>query len=65
LYEGPVQERGEWHEKLAYIQSYLEQSKDSDSHSVTTELSDSGMMESHGAPSEIGIEETSGKILLM
>lgn len=65
FYEGPVQERGEWQEKLAYIQSYLEQSKDSDSHSNTTETSDSGMTESHGATSEIGVEETSGKILLM
>lgn len=65
LYEGPVDEREEWQEKLAYIQSYLEQSKDSDSYSVTTETSDSGMAESRVAPSELGMEETSGKILLI
>ena len=57
--------REEWQEKLAYIQSYLEQSKDSDSYSVTTETSDSGMAESRVAPSELGMEETSGKILLI
>lgn len=61
--EGPADEREEWQEKLAYIQSYLEQSKDSDSHSVTTETSDSGMAESRVAPSEF--EETSGKMLII
>ena len=63
--EGPADEREEWQEKLAYIQSYLEQSKDGDSHSVTTETSDSGMAESRVAPSEPGMEETSGKILFI
>ena len=63
--EGPADEREEWQEKLAYIQSYLEQSKDSDSHSVTTETSDSGMAESRVAPSEFGMEETSGKMLII
>ena len=66
--EGPADEREEWQEKLAYIQSYLEQSKDSDSHSVTTETSDSGMTgmaESRVAPSEFGMEETSGKMLII
>lgn len=62
--EGPADEREQWQEKLAYIQSYLEQSKDSDSHSVTTETSDSGMAESRVAPSEFGMEETSGKMLI-
>ena len=63
--EGPADEREEWQEKLAYIQSYLEQSKDSDSHSVTTETSDSGMAESRVAPSEFGMEETSGNMLII
>ena len=63
--EGPADEREEWQEKLAYIQSYLEQSKDGDSHSVTTETSDSGMAESRVALSERGMEETSGKILFI
>ena len=55
-------QREEWQEKYAYIQSYLEQTKDSDSHSATTETSDSGMRGSQGAQSELGIGETSGKI---
>ena len=52
-------------EKSAYIQSYLEQSKDIDAQSFTTETSDSGMAESRVAPSELGMEETSGKIRLI
>lgn len=60
--EGPDVQREEWQEKYAFIQSYLEQTKDSDSHSATTETSDSGMWGSQGAQSELGIGETSGKI---
>ena len=47
-------------EKLAFVQSYLEKAEDA--RSVTTETSDSGMPGTHGAPSELGVEETSGKI---
>ena len=47
-------------EKLSYIRSYLEQTKDTDVHSVSTE-DDSGKPGSNSAPSEIGFEETSGK----
>ena len=65
MYEGPADEGEEWQEKLTYIQSYLEQSKDSDSQSVTTETSDSGMAKLRLAPSELGIEEASSKILLI
>ena len=36
--------------------------KDTDAYSITTETSDSGMPGSHGAPSEFGMEETSGKL---
>ena len=53
-------------EKYDYIQHYLEQAgeqtKDGDSHSVTTDTSDSGMLGSNSASSEVGAEETSGKI---
>ena len=53
-------------EKYDYIQNYLEQSreqtKEDDSHSVMTETSDSGMLVSNSASSEIGSEETSGKL---
>ena len=48
-------------DKFSYIQSYLEKAEDTDAHSTTTETSDSGMPGSHGAPSEFGAEETSGK----
>ena len=58
-------QREEWQEKSAYIQSYLEQTKDIDTQSFTTETSDSGMAESRVAPSELGMEETSGKIHLI
>lgn len=54
----------EWQkEKNAYIQRYLEQTRDIDSQSITTEPSDSGMPGSSGyAPSELDrIEEPSGK----
>ena len=55
-------------EKYDYIQNYLEQArdeiKDGDSHSVTTDTSDSGMLGSNGASSEVGTEDTSGKHLL-
>ena len=47
-------------EKLEFVQSYLE--KADDARSVTTETSDSGMLGTHGTPSELGMEETSGKI---
>ena len=47
-------------EKLSYITSYLEQTKDTDIHSVSTE-EDSGKPGSNSAPSEFGFEETSGK----
>ena len=67
MYEGSVLQREEWQdtEKAAYIQSYLEQqTKDTDTQSFTTETSDSGITRSHGASSEFGIEEPSGKIIL-
>lgn len=52
-------------EKYDYIQNYLEQAreetKDGDSHSVTTDTSDSGMLGSNSASSEVGTEDTSGK----
>ena len=47
-------------EKLSYIRSYLEQTKDTDVHSLSTE-EDSGKPGSNSAPSEFGFEETSGK----
>ena len=55
-------------EKYDYIQNYLDQSreetKDGDSHSVTTDTSDSGMQGSNSASSEVGTEDTSGTHLL-
>ena len=66
LFKGPVVlQKEEWQEKSAYIQTYLEQTKDIDTQSFTTETSDSGMAESRVAPSELGMEETSGKIHLI
>ena len=63
--KGPVMEREEWQEKVAYIQNYLAQTKDIDTQSFTTETSDSGISRSHAAPSELGgPEEASGKISL-
>ena len=46
-------------EKLSYITNYLEQTRDTDVHSVSTE-DDSGKAASNSAPSEFGFEETSG-----
>ena len=54
-------------EKYDYIQNYLEQSrehaKDLDAHSVMEE-SDSGKPGSSSVPSEVGTEETSGKLTI-
>ena len=47
-------------EKLSYISNYLEQTRDTDVHSLSTE-DDSGKAASNSAPSEFGFEETSGK----
>ena len=51
--------------KYDYIQNYLEQAreqtKDIDSHSVMTETSDSGLLGSNSASSEVGTEEAGGK----
>ena len=47
-------------EKLSYITNYLEQTRDTDVHSVSTE-DDSGKPGSNSAPSEFAFEETSGK----
>ena len=64
-WKGPVVQMEEWQEKVAYIQSYLAQTKDIDTQSFTTETSDSGISRSHAAPSELGgPEEASGKISL-
>ena len=46
-------------EKLSYITNYLEQTKDTDVHSLSTE-DDSGKPGSNSAPSEFGFDETSG-----
>ena len=46
-------------EKLSYIRNYLEQSRNTDVHSVSTD-DDSGKPGSSSAPSEFGFEETSG-----
>ena len=63
--KGPVVQMEEWQEKVAYIQSYLAQTKDIDTQSFTTETSDSAISRSHAAPSELGgPEEASGKISL-
>ena len=52
-------------EKYDYIQNYLDQAtertKDVDLHSLTTDTSDSGMLGSSSASSEVGTEDTSGK----
>ena len=52
-------------DKYEYIQNYLEQAteqtKDIDSHSVMTETSDSGLLGSNSASSEVGTEEAGGK----
>ena len=46
-------------EKLSYITNYLEQTKDTDVYSESTD-DDSGKPRSSSAPSEFGFEETSG-----
>ena len=46
-------------EKLSYITNYLEQTKDTDVYSVSTD-DDSGKPGSFSAPSEFGFEDTSG-----
>ena len=63
--KGPVVQMEDWQEKVAYIQTYLEQTKDIDTQSFTTETSDSGISRSYAVPSELGgPEEASGKISL-
>ena len=63
--KGPVVQMEEWQEKVAYIQSYLAQTKDIDTQSFTTETSDSGISRSRPALSELGgPEEASGEISL-
>ena len=47
-------------ERLAFVQSYLEKAEDAES--MTTETSDSGMPGTYGTPSELGMEETHGKV---
>ena len=53
-------------EKYDYIQNYLEQAreqtKDVDTHSVTTDTSDSGIPGSKTTSSEVGTEDSSGKL---
>ena len=46
-------------ERFAFVQNYLEKAEDAQS--MTTETSDSGVPGTHGAPSEFGLEDTSGK----
>ena len=52
-------------EKCNYTQYYLdqprEQTKDVDPHSLTTDRSDSRMLSSNSASSEVGTEDSSGK----
>lgn len=47
-------------EELAFVQEYLEKAEDA--RSMTTETSDSGMPGTHSAPSELGMDEKSGKL---
>ena len=49
-------------EKYAFVQRYLENV--SETHSFTIETSDSGI-KTHGAPSELGMEDISGNYLLL
>ena len=60
--EKPVKDQAKYldQEKLAFVRDYLQQADDT--RSMTTETSDSGMPGTHGAPSELGMEETSGKL---
>ena len=46
-------------EKFSYITNYIEQTTDTDVHSVSTD-DDSGKPGSSSAPSELGFEDTSG-----
>ena len=46
-------------EKFSYVTNYLEQTRDTDVYSVSTD-DDSGKPGSSSAPSEFGFEETSG-----
>ena len=46
-------------ERLAFVQSYLENAEDA--RSMTTETSDSGVPGIRGTPSEFGLEDTNGK----
>ena len=46
-------------ERLAFVQSYLENAEDA--RSMTNETSDSGLPGTRGTPSEFGLEDTSGK----
>ena len=49
-------------EKYAFVQRYLENLQERQS--LTTETSDSGI-KTHGAPSELGMEDISGNYLLL
>ena len=53
-------------DKYDYIQNYLEQAreqaKDVDTHSVTTDTSDSGIPGPKNTSSEVGTEDISGKL---
>ena len=59
--EGQEERQRHYHaqEKLSYITNYLEQTKDTDVYSESTD-DDSGKPGSSSAPSEFGFEETSG-----
>ena len=46
-------------ERFAFVQNYLEKAEDAQS--MTTETSDSGVPGTLSAPSEFGLEDTSGK----
>ena len=49
-------------DRLEFVHRYLQMAEDT--RSMTTETSDSGMPGTHGAPSEIGMEETTGKAIV-
>lgn len=50
-------------EKLAFVQSNSEKAEDA--LSMTTETSDSGMLGTHGTPSEHAMEEARGTLILL
>ena len=50
-------------QKLTFVQSNLEKAEDA--LSMTTETSDSGMLGTHGTPSELGMEEARGTLMLL